>query len=487
MTKDAAEDLRQLETHPVLTRPLPGCGPLTHREHAELGEEEARRREAGVPAIKALPEFREAEALIRRLGSAAYVPAVPVLTRLWRDCPVTPVRYAAGHALFAIGTSEAHAELQAAIERSDHLSTFLAVKSHAVTHPGYAFDHLSRYLSDDGLATPGTVNIARGILDFFQQRTAVGVGDESWHSVVPLILRKDERWVRRALELRRHRGVGWSARQLLGVLTHDELDAMLRKYPDPPDRPTRSYSGPRDFVARYRAGDYEDVWRDLRKAGAIEEPSLRDEAMAVAIMTMERVRQNVERVTERLRTAGYPFDDFLPSWSPPSPDVANAIARIESAAGGPCPISLHAFWSVVGEVAWKHAEDVEVEGAPWAGFPIQEADPLYVLSAASTWFSVEEWIERREVNHAEVVGPLEVDLAPDYLHKANISGGAPYSIAVPSKLADPVFDYEEHKLPFVDYLRLCFRWGGFSRIERHPLTEGTKSFIASLSRDLEPF
>jgi hypothetical protein len=34
----------------------------------------------------------------------------------------------------------------------------------------------------------------------------------------------------------------------------------------------------------------------------------------------------------------------------------------------------------------------------------------------------------------------------------------------PNEDVDAEFENEAHALPFVDYLRLCFRWGGFSLI-----------------------
>jgi len=52
-------------------------------------------------------------------------------------------------------------------------------------------------------------------------------------------------------------------------------------------------------------------------------------------------------------------------------------------------------------------------------------------------------------------------IAPDALHKADHSGGEPYEIAVPDLRADGEVRNEPHDLFFVDYLRLCFRWGGF--------------------------
>jgi len=54
-----------------------------------------------------------------------------------------------------------------------------------------------------------------------------------------------------------------------------------------------------------------------------------------------------------------------------------------------------------------------------------------------------------------------VTIAPDDLHKENVSGGDPYLIALPDGRADAIVLNARHNLPFVDYLRLCCRLGGF--------------------------
>jgi hypothetical protein len=50
-----------------------------------------------------------------------------------------------------------------------------------------------------------------------------------------------------------------------------------------------------------------------------------------------------------------------------------------------------------------------------------------------------------------------------------------------------VLEHEEHALPFVDYLRLCFRWGGFPRLERADLDAKGRLTLEHLRRGIEPF
>ena len=99
----------------------------------------------------------------------------------------------------------------------------------------------------------------------------------------------------------------------------------------------------------------------------------------------------------------------------------------------------------------------------------------------------EEWEERRSGVDPELADPFNLDLAPDYLHKANISGGAPYGIELPFFGADPIFVNEAHELPFVDYLRLCFRWAGFPRLERYADRPDVREFLQVMGKRLEPF
>jgi hypothetical protein len=98
-----------------------------------------------------------------------------------------------------------------------------------------------------------------------------------------------------------------------------------------------------------------------------------------------------------------------------------------------------------------------------------------------------EWEDQRSKVDPELNDPCNLDLASDYLHKANFSGGAPYGIELPDRGSDPIFVNEEHGLPFVDYLRLAFRWGGFPRLQCHAHNIDAHKFVAEMTKDMEPF
>lgn len=66
-----------------------------------------------------------------------------------------------------------------------------------------------------------------------------------------------------------------------------------------------------------------------------------------------------------------------------------------------------------------------------------------------------------EVAQDPAVGSFVLPVAPDRLHKANVSGGLPYGFRVPDGGADGVF-VAESDMSFVSYLNLLFQNGGFA-------------------------
>jgi hypothetical protein len=61
----------------------------------------------------------------------------------------------------------------------------------------------------------------------------------------------------------------------------------------------------------------------------------------------------------------------------------------------------------------------------------------------------------------EESGPYDVIIAPDATHKTHQSGGSPYCISFPDPAVDARLQGDEDYGTFIEYLRTCFRWGGF--------------------------
>ena len=172
------------------------------------------------------------------------------------------------------------------------------------------------------------------------------------------------------------------------------------------------------------------------ECGATSGPSLtwtargRAEAEQVAVLAMERVRRNALNLTAALIARGWPvsLEQALPG---PDPDTEDRLRQLEQLTESEAPPVLAAYWRIVGTI------DLVPRGTWDAPFPpgvpeqLTVADPLEIIDLTSAWFDVEEWQEESEEGHPEIAGPLELTIAADYLHKANISGGAPYSVWLP--------------------------------------------------------
>ena len=232
------------------------------------------------------------------------------------------------------------------------------------------------------------------------------------------------------------------------------------------------------YLERYLNGDHEQVWNDLLSLGpAVRHPPYFDQAQAVAIETMRRVRRNCERIVNRLRAAGYRFGvypDGSRGYISNGPLILLSrqsqadIATLENQVG-PVPLSLLAFWREVGAV------DLVGMHPAWPSL----LDALVVYPPEAVLVDLEAW---QDDNASEA---FEGSLAPDSLHKDNISGGEPYSVQLPDSSADFLLWYEQHELYFVPYLRLALlRWGGLPGLEqkRQPFP-----MLADLLVKLEPF
>ena len=178
-----------------------------------------------------------------------------------------------------------------------------------------------------------------------------------------------------------------------------------------------------------------------------------------------RARSNVQTLVSRLTDQGFRFrsndDEAVPvvPFYPPSDNVSELITALESQ-HGPIPFVMSSWIRIVGDV-WlvgTHPEWPESD----------EADPLVIELEGSRYQGtsmLEYWASEREVwqeasLEEEDVGGFVLPVAPDRLHKANISGGAPYGFRLPDGCADGLF-VAESVSSFVSYLNLVFRHGGF--------------------------
>jgi hypothetical protein len=240
-----------------------------------------------------------------------------------------------------------------------------------------------------------------------------------------------------------------------------------------------------NWLQRYRSGDREEVWTELVALGSsVRNADVVNEAAAVARETMARARENVEELHKRLQKLGYEFQYPDQVYIPPTAEGRRRLDQLESRIG-PMPLSLRAFYEVVGTVdftqSWTQLVQYnrpERKSSPELLY-LGEYDPL-------------------------VVGPLDEKpepgsesghyfLAADEFHKANYSGGESYQVVLPDPRADfPIsgmYGVDEFLVP---YLRATFVGGGFrGRIravseDRCVKDAPNLAITAELARDLLP-
>jgi hypothetical protein len=215
------------------------------------------------------------------------------------------------------------------------------------------------------------------------------------------------------------------------------------------------------FFDRYMSGECERVWSELVALGhQARHADYFGDAYAVAKETMRRVRRNVEVLVRRLNGLGYEFARPEAAYFPPDRAALERIVAVEDSLG-PLPLSLRAFYEIVGSVdftqSWdqlvqyhrperERAGEVQVLG---------EEDPLVVAPLTKL------------VEAEASAGRVYFCFAADEFHKANYSGGENYHVWLPDPRADfeivGMYEIEER---FVEYLRATFSWGGFrGRVE----------------------
>ena len=477
------QSLRDLERSELFAPDFPKRVRLTHAQWAILNDEQrSAATSASLIAIRrARSRWGTLTDLIEELGTAKYVGAVPILAAIWADCALAPVRDAAGHALRAIGTPAARVALESLIEDSDHLSVTLAVQAIFDADHRLAFDRFAPYFEAERLARPGGSVIPNHVLGSLRRSNFHEPRALNW-------LKEDGRWMDLCVRLRRDERLGRMARDVLHNADAQEVKLVLsqvRAREQPGAIPRHSASSG-DLVGRYRRGEHDAVWRELRAHDAVD-GDFRAEALEVARETMFRVACAADLLAERLAARGWTALTGRLRTLPAAED-AGLMEGLERYTEAPLPPSLRAFWEIVGGIdfVWNYRTEMQAPGLG-PDLAMVEMDPLCIYASEVAPYLLQEWKERRSPVDPDLDDPCSVELAPDHYHKANVSGGSPYSIELPFFGADPIFANEEHGLPFVDYLRLSFNCAGFPRLERHHHRKDVRNFVAWMTRDLEPF
>jgi hypothetical protein len=277
------------------------------------------------------------------------------------------------------------------------------------------------------------------------------------------------------------------------------------------------------YLERYLAGERERVWAELRAVGeGVREPPLYTDALAVARATMRRARHNIELLIPQLEAIGYQFGyawavsdgsqaghrhnvAWRGPFLPPPPDTSMRLHELQTRVG-PLPLSILAWFETIGEVDFvgrppRHwglagSDESDEAGEDVADYSVPprlaDEDPTLEwcsLDPLCIW-PLDAVIAMAGPPAAEP-DPADRDsgkgylpLTPDPEGKYLISGGGPIGIDVPNAAADAEF---VDLLPFVEYLRVCFRWGGFPGLRDYlgPM-DAIGEDLHRLRRDLLP-
>ncbi|MEP4838205.1 MAG: hypothetical protein ABJV68_31335 [Paracoccaceae bacterium] len=445
-----------------------------------------RRSTASSSAIEmARKDVGQLQKLVQLLGEMKYEPSVPILAELWLRCALIPVRISTGHALIEIGSEDALIALEETLNDPERFSCHMAVKAVFIRTPDKAFDRLSPYFEDS--RHPG---LAGEVFSFLQRDLDL----PGWPNHVPSLVDRDNRWLLQCAILRNDMECGHLARELLRTSPQDIVDAALAEVRKKEEK-AGLHAPPRvkrdgTLLRRYHAGEFNAVWNEIHEVGDVS-GDYYDEVLEVADATMARVAENADLIAEKLASEGWralssEYSDLRTC--PVMPDL-EIIDRIECVSKELLPPSLKAFWRKVGGINWVWDYNA-ADPHPTLGvdLPLDEMDPLCVDPPGAVSYLIDDWELYDRSTDPELLGPLVLELAPDHYHKANISGGQSYSILLPSKLADPIFEFEPHRLPFVDYLRLAFEWCGFPGLAGYSDRADLDKFLRRLGlNDLKPF
>jgi hypothetical protein len=254
------------------------------------------------------------------------------------------------------------------------------------------------------------------------------------------------------------------------------------------------------FLDQYQQGACEQVWNELCALGSeIRSDLLYPEALAVAHETMRRVRVNIELLIPRLQTIGYefgyewlrasdPHNASLAKWiaeqpaiyTPPSEETERQIVQFERETGL-LPLSLRAFYLEVGSVnfmGWNPHWDRFFRSEPRA----IGIDPLVVVDFSEAVLEFPQWKE--EYAGVEDAPPEPLYIAPGELEKYYTSGSGGYEMEFPNAAIDGRLLRERHNTTFVNYLRMCLRYGGISGLES--IERFIEEELAYLRKDLLP-
>lgn len=245
----------------------------------------------------------------------------------------------------------------------------------------------------------------------------------------------------------------------------------------------------KSLLERYINGDCEKVYQEIAKLSQDAFlPEYHEEIHQILEETFKRVAYNLQIIYDELKALNYVFNEdpfsameepFVKPFASTDQLLLNVQQRLQPF--GYVPVSLHYFYKYVGGVdfSWNYDE----QPISW-----KLADPLqiYALPDVLEIINNEEWLEEfEEIFKEEEVSFLH--LSSDVYHKDNISGGLPYSLQLTEKQTiDSKWLFEANETTFINYLRICFEYGGFSGMAERTNDQGFINYLNKIKPQLQP-
>lgn len=161
---------------------------------------------------------------------------------------------------------------------------------------------------------------------------------------------------------------------------------------------------------------------------------------------VDALGRRIAELVDRLRALGYVFDRPDEVFPGPDPLASDVILRIESSVGE-LPLALKLFWTRIGSVDLTGSHPV------WPDPPVY-LDQLVVFPPETGTYYLDDYLNGEP-------GPFEVVVAPDYFHKADVSGGPPYTVSVPATAEDPSLNWAPTSQTFLEHIENALQFGGF--------------------------
>jgi hypothetical protein len=231
---------------------------------------------------------------------------------------------------------------------------------------------------------------------------------------------------------------------------------------------------------RYIAGEEVCVWKDIYSIKNSTMDENWQDSIKVLQETFERVKFNLDLICNRLINSNlYTLkdDDYAIKYNYESNHYLDILkGKIQNF--GYMPLSLELFYKNIEKINFLHSYNVLL--------PFKYADPLFIDSIKNILDNMSDgsWEELMYEN-MYYNKPLYIEFSPDYYHKDNISGGLPYGIEITStqQIDSCVLNTPYGCIYFVEYLRLCFKYGAFPNISNK--NRNYKEFVKQLNLGLK--